>query len=352
MTDKTLQPRKLSASNTKKEMLEAYNEALNQLRQKREADLKPQERLEEKAVKEVVAAADALSTDGIVKEIGNLKSEMGKMLAQLSDRLEEGVRTYDGIKKAVAVKESELQEIYEIEKVASSLAALIEAQEIKRQEFEIEMAATREELGREVQTLRGEWEKEKKLRDADVREREAAEAKRREREKEEYRYAFTREQQLAKDQFEDEKARLERDIQQTKERMEQELAERERVVSQKEGEMVELRMKAAAFPKEMEAAINAASKEATARVQLDGKNREELLRKEFDGERNVLTTRIDSMEQLVKEQSEQIARLSQQLEKAYGQVQDIAVRTVEGSSHSKSLSGLITEQTRKQALEQ
>ena len=224
----------------------------------------------------MVAAADALSTEGIVKEIGNLKSEMGKMLAQLSDRLEEGVRTYEGIKKAVAVKESELQEIYEIEKAASSLAALIEAQETKREEFEREMAATREELGREIQTMRGEWEKEKKLRDADAREREAAEAKRREREKEEYRYAFTREQQLAKDQFEDEKARLERDIQQTKERMEQELAERERVVSQQEGEINELRMKAAAFPKEMEAAINAAAKEATARVQLDAKNSEEL----------------------------------------------------------------------------
>ncbi len=351
MTDKTPQPKRISASNTKKEMIDAYNELLNQLQQKREVELKPQERLEEKAVKQVVAAADSLSTDGIVKEIGNLKSEMGKMLAQLSDRLEEGVRRYDGIKKAVAVKEGELQEIYEIEKAASSLAALIEAQEIKRQAFESEMAAKKEELGREVQTMRGEWEKEKKVREAEAREREAAEAKRREREKEEYRYAFTREQQLAKDQFEYEKARLERDIQHTKERLEQELAEREKAIAQREEELNQLRTKATAFPKEMEAAINAAVKDATARVQLDSKNREELLRKEFDGERNVMITRIESREQLVKEQSEQIARLSQQLEKAYGQVQDIAVRTVEGSSHSKSLSGLMTE-SRKQALEQ
>jgi hypothetical protein len=172
MTDQTLQPKKLSASNTKKEMLEAYNEVLKQLQQKREVELKPQQRLEEKTVKEVVASADALSTDGIVKEIGNLKSEMGKMLAQLSDRLEDGVRTYEGIKKAVAVKEGELQEIYEIEKAASSLAALIEAQEIKRQEFEREMTANKENLGREIQTMRGEWEKDKRLREAEAKERE------------------------------------------------------------------------------------------------------------------------------------------------------------------------------------
>jgi hypothetical protein len=36
-------------------MIDAYNELLNQLQQKREAELKPQERLEEKAVKQVVA---------------------------------------------------------------------------------------------------------------------------------------------------------------------------------------------------------------------------------------------------------------------------------------------------------
>src|SRR5204863_3826901 len=34
---------------------------------------------------------------------------------------------------------------------------------------------------------------------------------------------------------------------------------------------------------------------------LDGKNREDLLRKEFDGQGNVMMTRIQSREQLVKE---------------------------------------------------
>jgi chromosome segregation ATPase len=275
---------------------------------------------------------------------------MGKLLSQLSDRLEEEVNKYHQIQKAVEVKETELQEIYEIQKSASSLAALIEVQHQKREEFEAEMAARKEELQREIQTLRAEWDQEKKRHDAEIKERDAAEAKKREREKEEYHYAFQREQQVAKDQFQDEKAKLEREIQYKREEMEKELAEREKVVAQQEAELNELREKVGAFPKQLETAVNKAVKEAVERVQLEAKNKEELLKKEFEGERNVLNTRIGSLEKTVKKQAEQLARLAQQAEKAYGQVQDIAVKAIEGSSHFQSfasLQQLVAEQTRK-----
>ncbi len=346
-------PRKLSAANTKQEMITAYNDLLKQMEEKRESDLKPEQKIEEKAVRQAVEVADSLSTEGIVKEAGNLKAEMGRTLAQLSDKLEEQISKYEEIKKAVEAKESELQEIYEIQKAASSLAALIEAQHLRREDFEEEMASKKEELEREIQSARSEWEKEKKSHEAEKKERDSQEQKRREREKEEYLYIFNREQQLAKDKFEDEKARLEREIALQREQMEREIAERERVVAQKEEELVELRKRVEAFPKEMESAVSKAVKDATQSVQAEARNKEELIRKEFVGERNVLTTRIESLESTVKEQNEQIARLSQQLEKAYAQIQEIALKTIEGSSATRSLENLqqfITE-SRKQSQE-
>ncbi len=62
-------------------------------------------------------------------------------------------------------------------------------------------------------------------------------------------------------------------------------------------------------PKEMETAINKAVKETTERLNLEAKNREELMKKEFIGEKNVLTTRIESLEKTAKEQSAQISGL-------------------------------------------
>jgi HD superfamily phosphodiesterase len=100
----------------------------------------------------------------------------------------------------------------------------------------------------------------------------------------------------------------------------------------------------------MEIAVAKAVKETADRLNLEAKSREELQKREFIGERNVLTTRIESLEKIVKEQSEQITKLTQQLEKAYQQVQEIAVKTIEGSSTVKSFANLqqwISEQVRK-----
>ncbi|MBI4454836.1 MAG: hypothetical protein HY644_02945 [Acidobacteria bacterium] len=351
MTDNKAEAKKISMTSTKQEMLDAYNTLLKQLQEKRQTELKPEQRVEEKKVREAIKVADSLSTEGVVKEISSLRLEVGKMLAQLSDRLEEEVHKYQGIQQAFEIKQQELKEVYEIERSAATLAALIEAQRQKQEGFEAEMASRKEALQSEIDMMRAEWKKEKELRDLELKEQLAAEAKRREREKEEYQYVFKREQRLTKDSFEDEKARLEKDIALKKEAMEKELAEREKVLSRREEELNELRARVNAFPKEMEKAVGEAVREATARVQVEAKNREELSKKEFEGERKVLATRIESLEQGVKEQNEQIAKLSQRLEKAYQQVQDIAVKAVESSSNSKSISALqqlVAEQSRKQ----
>ncbi len=105
------------------------------------------------------------------------------------------------------------------------------------------------------------------------------------------------------------------------------------------------------FPKELETAVKKAVLETTDRLSAEAKGREELLRKGFEGEQKVLTTRITSLEQTVKEQREQITRLTQQLEKSYEKVEDIAVKAVQSASASQSsanLQQMIAEQARKQ----
>jgi hypothetical protein len=350
MEEKKFQPKKLSLSNTKQEMLEAYSAILKQLEAQREAELKPEKKLEEKKAKEVIQVAESLSTEGVARGISTLKIEAGKMLAQISDRLEEEIQKFKAVQNAIALKEKELQELYEIERSAVTLAALIESQNQKRQEFESEMAENKEALNQEIEALRAERENEKKDYEEEIKERDTTEKKRRDRDKDEYEYSFKREQKLAKDKFEDEKAKLEKEIQVKREQMESELKEREKVVAEREEELNELRKKVSIFPKEIETAVNKAIRETAERLNLEAKNREELVKKEFIGERNVLTTRVESLEKTVKEQNEQIAKLSQQLEKAYQQVQDIAVKTIEGSSTIKSFANLqqwISEQTRK-----
>ena len=340
MLEKPIPTKKLSDKNTKQEMLDAYQTLVKQLEEKRAAELNPEKKIEERKTEAAVKVAETLAPEGVGQGIGNLKGEIGKMLADISDKLEEEVRKYRAIQTAIEARERELQELYGIEKAAATLAALIESQNQKRRDFEAEMAREKEELTGNMETTRAEWDKERKVHELEIKERDTAERKAREREKEEFFYAFNREQQTAKDKLNDEKARLEKELQQKKETAEKELTQREKALAEKEAELADLRAKVLAAPKQLEAAVDKAVKEVGEKLKLESKNREELLKKEYDGDRNVLTTQIQSLEKVTKEQAERINKLSQQLEAAYQKVQAIAEKAIEGSSNSKAFADL------------
>jgi len=340
MAERKTTTRKVSAAGTRKEMMESYNSHLQDLQERKEDELKPQEKREEIKAKEALVAADALTAEGIVQRIGTLKLDIGKMLSQIAETLGTEVDKLEGMKRAIAFREKEIQELYQIDRTAETLAALIEAQNIRRQDFEEEMAAKKGELEQEIEVLRSQWESDKQQRDAEGKEWAAAEKKRREREKEEFGYAFERERTLVMDKFADEKAKLEKEIQLSKEQAERALEEREKVIAEREAELGDLRKKAAAFPKEMETTVSQAVKDATDRLTYTSKSKEELMKKEFEGEKNVLNTRIQALEKMTKDQSEQITRLTGQLDKAYQKIEDVAVKTIEGSSNLQTLTSL------------
>jgi hypothetical protein len=334
----------------RQQMLDALGETEKSVAERREASAKPEEKADAKAVAAAVAVAEEISTRGVVESLSELKATISKTLAGMSDRLEEQVVRYMQFQRAIAAKDQELKEIYEIQRAATTLTALFETQETRRAAMEAELAADRAELEREIEQTREQWEQERKQHEVEVRERDALENKRREREKEDYRYAFAREQQQARDAFNDENAKLQKQLAEAKAKADADFAQREQALAEREQELASLRAKAEAAPKELEAAVARAVKEATARLTQEASAREELLKRDHAGESNVQLTRIAALEGTVKEQAQRLASLLVQTEKAYAQVQEIAVRAVEGSAAAKQLAGLqqlLAEQPRK-----
>jgi hypothetical protein len=113
-------------------VVELVTEAEKAVAERREADAKPEQRAAAKALAESVAVADALSSDDVVRSIGDLKSTIARTLSQLSERLEDEVGKYNQVRRAIAAKDAELQEIYEIQRSASTLQAMIETHERQR----------------------------------------------------------------------------------------------------------------------------------------------------------------------------------------------------------------------------
>ena len=336
---------------------ESIAEAEKTVAERREAEAKPAERAAAKAVGEAVAVADALSSEGAVRSIGELKSTIARTLTELSDRLEEEVGKYNQIRRAIAAKETELQEIYEIQRTAATLQAMIETQQRKQEEMERAFQTEKEDLEGEIDATRTAWEAEKKQHEQEVKDRDLVELKRRQRELDEYKYNFARDQQAASNQANDELAKVQKDIAERKSQFERQwedrekaIAAREQELTSREQELVELRSRVAGFAKDLQAAVDQAEARAAERVQQHQKAALELLRRELEGEKNVLAAKIAGLERTVKEQAEQITRLEQQAEKSYAQIQEIAVRAIEGSASAKqvtSLQQLLAEQVRK-----
>ena len=116
------------------------------------------------------------------------------------------------------------------------------------------------------------------------------------------------------------------------EQTDRDFADREQALTRQEQELADLRTRVAAFPKELEITVSREVKAAVEKVQTEAKFRLELVQKELEGERNVLQARITSLEALVKDQSVQLAKMNEQVEKSYTQVQAIAVKAVEGTA--------------------
>ena len=351
----------ISLKNTKQELLNAYNEMRERLEEKNKTQLKPEQKLQARKEGQVLAAVQAMTADGVLEKTNQLKQEMARTLTDLGDRLASEVAKCNQVQEAIEIKQKELSEVFEIDRAAGSLAALIEAQHQEKEQFEQEMEEEKEELSHEIESMREQWKQEKAEHEILVKEQDAIETKRRQREKEEYHYAFEREQQLARDKFEDEKAKLlaekaqiEQEMTTLREQTEKDLQEREKLVAEREKEFESLQAQVQEFPKKLDTAVAAAIEDTTQRMQREAKYQQDLLHKDFEGQKNVLTARIQSLEKAVKEQGDQLGKLSQQQESAYQKIQDVAVKAIEGASKVGSFGGLVhtlKEQTKKQPAE-
>ncbi len=334
MTEKTDLPN-VSMTNTKKELLEAYQEAKGQF-ESLSKDLLDAEKARKHLEKKVAAAtADAQAEQDPLKRLHDLRGTLSRELTELAERFETEIETYRKIQSAIETKKEELNTIYEVETAASDLAALIDAQRVKKEQFEREMQDQKGAFEAEMADMRTEWQREKA--DRDRRDKEQAEAinKQRQREKEEYEYTFARDKAQRKNTLDDELQTLEKGLSIKRSEFEYEfqnrtaaLDTREEAITSREKDMETLQKEVESFPKRNEAAVQKAVADATERLTRDFKGDKALMEARFEGQKNVLMEKIEALEKMVASQAAQIGDLAKKNELAYEKVQDIANRAV------------------------
>ena len=275
---------------------------------------------------DVRQAVEGVSVDGVVEQISKLGLDISRALNGVSEKLVEEVNRLATLRAAVGLERQELERLHKIDVAATALDQMV-------QEYEKQ----KEQLEEEIATQRSVWEENGQVSERERKEQEEALKKQRQRDIDEYEYKKNLERKRAQDKYDEDIRLQEKKNKERQETLDKSWSEREAALREQEEELKRLRKEALDFParlqKEMDQAAAQAGKNATQQAEQQAL----LLKKEAEGDKRIAELQIKGLEDLVARQNGQIAELHKQMDEAKRQVQEIAVRAIEGASGAKTL---------------
>ena len=161
-----------------------------------------------------------------------------------------------------------------------------------------------------------------------------------EREQEEYEYNLNLARDLAEEEYQQNKKNLYKELSETRQEQEKTWQEREDNIAEREKEYQETKEKVAEFEEKLDKKTKQGKEEGKGIGNYQAKVKADLRSKEIEGERQNYQLRIESIESTIGNQETRIVNLSDQLEAALKQVQDLAVKAIEGTSNRQSLEAM------------
>ena len=352
--------------NTKAEILTAYNQLAEEKKtleaevkniQKQAATSAPVTTPAAKVVKDEPKAIMNVSStqdkvNNTIASLDSLQLGFGAAVSELSEKLTTEAAKLADIREGVTAEITDLQTLHSLAVDEDTFETLIESYETSSKAFGEELRLRQEAAHQEVQNLAKAWSKEQELNGVTVKEKIDLDRKNSQREIQEYKYNLELQRKLDREQYEQQQAALYYELAEAKEVQEKTWAERELTLAEREKLFNEAKDKVAAFVQDKEKAIEKAKGEGKGIATYQAKIKSDLYAKEVEGQKRFYEGNIDSLQETILNQEERLNSLSQQLAAALKQVQDLAVKAIEGSANANSyqtLKEITLEQAKSQA---
>ncbi|MFM9268154.1 hypothetical protein [Tychonema sp. BBK16] len=348
--------KKVSDKSTKAEILEAYKEAaeakaalelqLKQVNNNPPANPSPkQTAVPEKPIVEVnkpmTLTQNQQKMQATIDNLILLQFGFGGAVSELSEKLTTEASKLEELRRTVGEEVQQLQELHSLEDVAEdTLDNLIQQYEESAKTFISEISEQRETIEQDLLSRRQAWEKEQQLQKVAVQERNDGEQKVRDRDEELYDYDLDLQRNLDVEEYEQRQQTLYKEIEEFKQEQEKQWAEREKSISEREKLYAEVKAKVEAFPKELEATIKNGKEIGRNIGNYQAKIKSDLFAKDLEGQKQNYELQIQGMLQTIENQESRIVSLSKQLDSALKQVQDLAVKAIEGASNLNSFQAM------------
>ena len=315
------------AKRSKSDVQKEFAEIQEQAEAAREAvDWKAEEaaRLRESEIRQTV---DGVSVEGVVQKVSGLGLELSKALAGISEKLTQEVQLLSSVREAVALENKELERLHKIDVAATAIDQMVQDHAREKQRMEAEIAAQR-----------AAWEEESTRIERERKEQEENLKKQRQREIEDYEYKKALERKKAQDKYDEEVRLAEKKNHERQETLEKGWQQREIALKEREEELARLRKEAVEFPARIQKEADFAAERSRRETEAGFEQKLLVLQKDAETDKRVAALQVKSLEDAVARQQAQIAALEKQLADAKQQVQDIAVKAIEGASGARALS--------------
>lgn len=335
--------KKPNAKSTKAEILEAFDELA-----KEKAELKSQmEQLTKDRQTQVVKQPEVSPKKEIMNQSQSVQQKMnytieslvkvqmgfGTAVSELSEQLTTKASNLGELRSAVATEIKQLEELHELEINNNTLDDLLKIYENNEQNFVEEFSRRQETLAQEFSRQKQAWEKEQEEHKRLVKERNDEKNKTTQREAAEYKYDLELQRKLNTDEYEQTQNRLSNELEEFRLLQEKQWAEKERTLAEREQQVAEAKNKVEGFAKEKELAIKRATEEGKGIAHYQAKIKTDLYAKDVEGQKRFYEQRLESLDQTIQNQEARIQGLAKQLESALKQVQDLAVKAIEGAAN-------------------
>ncbi|MBK4732351.1 hypothetical protein JJD41_21135 [Oxynema sp. CENA135] len=349
--------KKINSRSTKAEILEAFEE-LKKEKSSLESQLKKTEKEKKEIASNPLAAAQQTTPSAEVKPKMNapktakdkmhqtieslqlLQLGFGSAVSELSEQLTAEASKLSELQASVSEEIEELEALHELEVEENTLDTLLESYQERSKQFDSELTQQRETLEQQIQDLNKNWKKEKETHTREIQERNREHQQSQQRDEEEYRYDLQLARDLDKEEYEQRKQALYQELEEARETQEKEWEEREKAIAEREKQQAEAKAKVEAHEKELETNIKNGKDNGRNIGNYQAKVAADLRAKEVEGATRSYELRINSLQQSIQNQEARIQSLNKQLEGALKQVQDLAVKAIEGTANSNSLQAI------------
>ncbi|MBR8834626.1 MAG: hypothetical protein DSM106950_11450 [Stigonema ocellatum SAG 48.90 = DSM 106950] len=337
--------KKLNEKNTKAEIIQAYEEVakekaalksqLEQQMKENNSGTKDQPKVEQKTAMNQHSSVQQ-KMNYTITSLETIQLGFGSAASELSEQLSTQASKLAEIRQGVENEVEQLKELHNLEIAEETLDTLIKAYEDNSKTYQEEFREQYETLSQENHDQRNTWEKEEEEHKRTIKERNETIHKIRQRDIENYKYDLELRRKLETDEYEQQQKGLYKQLEEFRQEIEKQWAEREKAIAEQERQFEESKAKIEAFPKEKEAAIKKATEEGKGIAYYQAKVKSDLFAKEVEGQKRFYEQRLQSLEQTIANQEVRIQNLSKQLDSALKQVQDLAVKAIEGTANVNS----------------